>query len=176
MYLTAGQFKGIKIDVPNNVKPTLSKVRQGVFNMLFSMGEYNSFLDMFTGSGLMALEAYSRGYEVVALEKNNANIKIINSNFSKTNSKTKVINIDSLKFTSNSKFDVIYLDPPWDMDYSLIIKKAKDLLNSNGVIVVEYDNQRNIDLGNIIRTNNLNLSILKTKKYGRCLISLLHFI
>ena len=34
MYLTGGQFKGRKIEVPKDVKPTLSKVRESVFNML----------------------------------------------------------------------------------------------------------------------------------------------
>ena len=46
MYLTQGQFKGRKIKVPEGVKPTLSKVRESVFNMLtqFSFEDY-SFLD-----------------------------------------------------------------------------------------------------------------------------------
>ena len=58
MYLTAGQYKGTKIDVPNSVKPTLSKVRESIFNMLLQFElEDNSFLDMFCGSGIMGMEA-----------------------------------------------------------------------------------------------------------------------
>lgn len=175
MYLTAGQYKGTKIDVPNGVKPTLSKVRQGVFNMLFSVCDYKTFLDMFAGSGLMSLEAYSRGYKVTSIEKNKSNIKIINSNFKKANCPYKPVNIDCLKFNTNEKFDIIYLDPPWEMDYCTIIKKAESLLNPDGVVVVEYDNQRNIDIDEILKENNSKLSVLKNKKYGRCLITLLHF-
>ena len=76
MHLTGGQYKGRIIDVPKNVKPTLSKVRESVFNSLHSIFEDEkglSFLDMFGGSGLMSLEAISRGYEVVTIEKDRKN-------------------------------------------------------------------------------------------------------
>ena len=48
MYLTAGQFKGRKIEVPKNVQPTLSKVRESVFNILLQYDlSGNKFLNMF---------------------------------------------------------------------------------------------------------------------------------
>ena len=78
MNLTGGQFKGIKIDIPNNARPTLSKVRQSIFNMLNQFEfENKSFLDMFSGSGLMSLEAISRGYNVLSIEINPKNVEII---------------------------------------------------------------------------------------------------
>ena len=62
MYLTGGQFKGSKIEIPKSAKPTLSKVRESVFNMLVSYANYgDKFLDMFAGSAIMGLEALSRG-------------------------------------------------------------------------------------------------------------------
>ena len=76
MIITGGKYKGRKILAPDEkiTRPTLSKVRQGVFNTLFSMiGEFEekSFLDLFGGSGIMGLEALSRGFEnVVVYEKN----------------------------------------------------------------------------------------------------------
>jgi len=80
--VTGGQFKGRIVNLPKGrmqgvekpVKPTLSKVRESVFNILFSYFEdfsSLSFLDMFAGSGIMALEACSRGFSsVYAIEKN----------------------------------------------------------------------------------------------------------
>lgn len=171
MYLTGGQYKGRKIEVPTNVKPTLSKVRQGVFNML-NQYEYNSFLDMFAGSGLMGLEAISRGYNVKEIEQNPKNATIIKKNYQNINLKADIAIIDALKYKDNSKYDVIYIDPPWDMDYEKIIKKAQDLLEKDGIIVVEFDEQRHIDIQNILDNINSPLNVVKAKKYGRCLISL----
>lgn len=74
MNITAGKYKGQKITAPdeNITRPTLSKVRMGIFNTLQAMIDFEnaSFLDMFAGSGIMGLEAVSRGFSrVVSIEK-----------------------------------------------------------------------------------------------------------
>ena len=174
MYLTAGQFKGQKIEVPSNVQPTLSKVRESVFNILlqYDLGEMK-FLNMFSGSGLMGLEAISRGYKVKELEISPKIAQIIKSNYKRLKLTPDLTICDSLKFVSNEKYNVIYLDPPWDMDYKPIIKKANEFLDDDGVIVVEYDKQKNIDIQNILDELNIDISLVKSKKYGRCLIAVL---
>lgn len=73
MIITAGKFKGQKVQAPdeNITRPTLSKVRMSIFNTLQAMIDFdnNSFLDMYAGSGIMGLEALSRGFsKVVAIE------------------------------------------------------------------------------------------------------------
>ncbi len=174
MYLTAGQYKGIKIEVPKDVKPTLSKVRESVFNMLLQFDLIDkSFLDMFCGSGIMGLEAISRGYETTGLEINPKNASIIKKNYSKIKNKPNIIITDALKFKTNEKFSIIYLDPPWQDDYSSIIKKANELLNEKGVVFVEYDKTRNMDISKILKESNIPLKIFKSKKYGRCLMDIL---
>ena len=80
---------------------------------------------------------------------------------------------NALNYKTDLKFDIVYLDPPWDYDYEPAIKKAKEILSINGVIVVEYDKERNIDIQKIIDDNNLNLKIIKSKKYGRSLVVIL---
>lgn len=172
MNLTGGQFKGLKIDIPQNTRPTLSKTRQGVFNML-NRFEYNSFFDMFSGSGLMGLEALSRGYSVMGLEINPKNLEVIKKNYKKINKNPNILLKNALNYKTDLKFDIVYLDPPWDFDYEPVIKKAKEILSINGVIVVEYDKERNIDIQKIIDDNNLNLKIIKSKKYGRSLVVIL---
>ena len=59
------------------------------------------------------------------------------------------------------------------MDYKPIIKKANEFLDDDGVIVVEYDKQKNIDIQNILDELNIDISLVKSKKYGRCLIAVL---
>jgi 16S rRNA (guanine(966)-N(2))-methyltransferase RsmD len=86
MIITSGKFKSRKVTAPdeNITRPTLSKVRMSVFNTLQSLVNFegSSFLDMYAGSGIMGLEAISRGFEkAVAIEKNLKVVNVIKSNF-----------------------------------------------------------------------------------------------
>ena len=88
MNITAGKYKGQKITAPdeNITRPTLSKVRMSVFNTLQCLVDFegSSFLDMYAGSGIMGLEALSRGFStVVSIEKNKKVYSITKSNFKK---------------------------------------------------------------------------------------------
>lgn len=174
MYLTGGQFKGHKIEVPNNVKPTLSKVRESVFNILLQYDlSGNKFLDMFSGSAIMGLEAISRGYQVKEIEISPKTAQIIKNNYKKLKLNPDITICNCLNFQTDEKYDVIYADPPWDMDYAPIILKAIELLNENGVIILEYDKTKNIDIQSVLNELNIDINIVKSKKYGRCLLALL---
>ncbi len=161
MNITGGIYKGRKIKAPDEkiVRPTLSKVRMSVFNTLFSiLGEFDgkSFLDMFGGSGIMGLEALSRGFEkVVVFEKNRTVGEIIKSNY-KTLGLTADIKIgDSIKLskTLTDKFDVVYIDPPYKSGiYDNAIKAAP----KSDIIILEHS--ENLVFG--------DYEIVKQKKYG----------
>ncbi len=151
MHLTGGLFKGRIIPTPKGegveVRPTLSKVRESVFNILFShFGDFSnlSFLDMFTGSGIMALEAYSRGFnKISAVEKNPKaflSVKKTYASFENAGSKINLIKADSLKILPKlEQYDVVYIDPPWDFDYAPVISAAFEKITQSGIIIVEYD-------------------------------------
>jgi len=173
MYLTGGQYKGFKINVPKSAKPTLSKVRESIFNILAQYDtQENKFLDMFAGSGIIGLEALSRGYIVTHLEKNPQNVKIIKENYNKIKVKPDVILCNALNY-QNKTFDIIYIDPPWDIDYKPIISHALSLADKEAIIILEYDSLNKINLNEICI--ELNLKIIKSKKYGRCLIDFITF-
>jgi len=177
LYLTAGLFKGNKIEVPKSAKPTLSKVRESVFNILMPNFEHGQkFLDMFAGSAIMGLEALSRGYIVKELEINPKTAALIKKNYEKIKQKPDLTIVNSLKYKTDEKFDVIYIDPPWDMDYAPIIKKAVEFLNAEGRIVIEYDCLREINIKELLLQNKIPLDIVKSKKYGRTRIEMLSFV
>ena len=174
MYLTGGQFKGRKIEVPKDVKPTLSKVRESVFNMLQGFEfEENTFLDMCAGSAIMGLEAISRGFKTDEIEINPKTASIIKNTYSKLKIEPNIIVSDCLKYKTEKKYDIIYLDPPWAQNYEKYIVKAYELLSNNGVMILEYDEKNPVEVENIIKSNELKLNIVKAKKYGRCLIRIL---
>ena len=167
MDITAGKFKGQKVIAPdeNITRPTLSKVRMSVFNTLQALIDFEgrSFLDMFAGSGIMGLEALSRGFSnVVSIEKNPKAYGVIKGNFSKFHPTPKLIRGDSLKITPKlgEKFDVIYIDPPY---FSGIYEKSLEvaLKISSGIIILEH--VTDLDFSGV--------NLLKQKKYGDKFIS-----
>ena len=159
MIITAGIYKGRKLDVPDSsiTRPTLSKVRMGVFNSLYSIvGNFEelSFLDVFGGSGAMGLEALSRGFnKVTVFEKNLKAVNIIKKNYKQLNLTPNLFIGDSVKLIQKiEKHDVIYIDPPYLSGlYENIIE------NSQGdIIILEHSEQ--LDL--------TKYKIIKQKKYG----------
>ena len=174
MNITGGIFNRQKIKAPdeNITRPTLSKVRMSVFNTLGSIIDFNgkSFLDMYSGSGIMTLEALSRGFEsAVAIEQNKKVYSVIKSNFSKYEKShdLKLILGDSLKVCQKleQKFDVIYIDPPY---YAGIYEKSLDAIKNicNGTVILEHVAEVKIPQ---------NFEILKQKKYGDKFITFLSY-
>lgn len=176
MIITAGIYKGNKVKAPdeNIVRPTLSKAREGIFNTLFSLisFEEKSFLDVFAGSGIMSLEALSRGFKkAVELEKNPKVARILKENYENIKLAPNLILGDSLKTLPklSEKFDVIYIDPPYLSGiYEKILTKIKenDILKQNGIVILEHITD--------IDWEELGFKLIKQKKYSGKLITFLN--
>lgn len=167
MIITAGKYKGRKIISPSEkiTRPTLSKVRMGVFNTLFSLiGDFEgkSFLDLFGGSGIMGLEALSRGFsEVFVFEKNKSAAEIIKRNYETIGLKPRLIIGDSTKLIENGDYccDITYIDPPYESGiYEVVLPKIK-----SGLIIAEHS--ENIDFS--------KYNVLKQKNYGGKMLTFL---
>ncbi len=162
MIITAGKFKGQKISVPDEsiTRPTLSKVRMGIFNTLQAMIDFekSNFLDMFAGSGIMGLEALSRNFDcATAIEKHPKAIQIIKTNFKKFNPSPKLLTGDSLKICENlnEQFDIIYIDPPYFSGiYEHSLQSIKNI--AKNIIILEH----------VTEVDFVGYEILKQKKYG----------
>lgn len=144
MKITGGKYNSLTIKTADyaNIKPTLSKIRESVFNTLASSGEYKNFCDLFAGSGIMSFEALSRGYDVYSIEIDRKSVKIIEENIARLKTSLNLFNADALKFlkTTELKFDIFYIDPPYNSDLyekTLKIISERNLLMPNGVIILE---------------------------------------
>ena len=161
MQITGGNYKGRKIIAPdeNITRPTLSKVRMGVFNTLFSLiGDFEgkSFLDLFGGSGIMGLEALSRGFErVKVFEKNPKVAQILRKNYETLGLKPDLKIGDSMKLLkqTSENFDVIYIDPPYK---SGIYEEIISMISGDSLIIAEHSED-------IAPTN---VTLIKEKNYG----------
>ncbi len=163
MNITGGIYNRQKVLAPdeNITRPTLSKVRMSVFNTLNSLIDFEgkSFLDMYAGSGIMGLEALSRGFsKIVAIEKNKKVYNIIKSNFHKyqKDNDLSLILGDGIKICQKyaQKFDVVYIDPPY---YSGIYEQSLEAVkNIAGMIILEH----------VVDVDFSGFQIIKQKKYG----------
>lgn len=167
MIITAGIYKGRKIDSPDEkiTRPTLSKVRMGVFNTLYSIiGDFEgkTFLDVFGGSGIMGLEALSRGFDKVKVfEKNPKVAQILKKNYQTVGLKPNLTIGDSTKLVAklDEVFDVVYIDPPYMSGiYEDILSKVK-----GGIIIAEHSEAIEFD----------GYEVLKQKNYGGKMVSFL---
>lgn len=161
MIITGGKYKGRNIVAPNEniTRPTLSKVRMGVFNTLFSIvGDFQglSFLDVFGGSGVMGLEALSRGFDkVLVFEKNPKAAQIIKKNYLALGLTPNLQVGDSLKLLAKiqNNFDIIYVDPPYQ---SGIYNQIFELIKTDSIVIAEHSNNLIIP----------NFNLIKEKNYG----------
>lgn len=175
MIITAGMYKGRKVVTPDDkiVRPTLSKIREGIFNTLFAIMDFEgkAFLDVFAGSGIIGLEALSRGFfYVLALEKNPKAARILKENYENIKVGPNLIIGDSLKLIPKltRKFDVIYLDPPYHSGiYEKCLNKIKEnlLLADNGIVILEHVAE--------VFWDDLGFKLIKQKKYSDKFITFL---
>lgn len=155
MRVIAGKHKSKPLDTleGRNTRPTMDKVKEGIFNSLHEVQGIG--LDLFAGSGGLGIEALSRGMEkVIFVDQNFGAIKIIRQNIKKLGleSQTEVYknNADrALKALHKREiqFDIIFLDPPYEkglIDKALERIQEFDLLKKNGIIVCEFSHRESI--------------------------------
>lgn len=175
MRVISGTARGKKLTSLEGMetRPTLDRVKEALFNILQFNIKNANILDLFSGSGALAIEALSRGASKATLCDFSKNaVKVINKNLVDTRLKDKaeIINkdyLEILKFLKKEakKFDIIFLDPPYKTDYinkSIDKILEYDLLAEDGIIVAETDDEDKIEeLKNIE-----NIEIYDARKYG----------
>lgn len=147
MRITGGTARGRIISCPEglDVRPTASKIRQAFFNILAYKVPESRFLDLFAGSGLIGLEAASRGAaSLLVVEQNKRQVKAIEGNYQKLDLAGKVVCADVREFLRTlepSSFDIIFADPPYRSTFPKLVLGDVDkfqLLAEGGVLAIEH--------------------------------------
>ena len=176
MRVISGSARGRKLISPdgNNVRPTLDRVKEAVFNMIsFDITDAN-ILDLFAGSGALGIEALSRGAKkAVFVDSESSSLSVVRQNLTLTRleDRAECVHKDFSSYleTTHDSFDIIFLDPPYAagfLEEALIKIRERKLLNEDGTIVCELDSQDEYHILDGYR-------LYRDKKYGKARILLM---
>ena len=174
MRVIAGTARSIPLKTPkgDKTRPTIDKHKETLFNCLSDRLYDCIFVDLFSGSGGIGIEALSRGAKKAYFVENDKEaLSCIKDNLAKTRLEEKATVISSdvrvaLSSRIGEKSDIIFMDPPFAMHAEkeiipMILKN--NLLKDDGIIVVEAE--ENADFGFL---EGLRLEIFKKKSYKSC--------
>ncbi|MBI5416914.1 16S rRNA (guanine(966)-N(2))-methyltransferase RsmD [Candidatus Poribacteria bacterium] len=164
-----------QLDHKLNIRPTADKIREALFNILeYRIGK-SKFLDLFSGTGAIGLEALSRGAgSCVFIENNLEHFRLINENLNSLGLEGGEVYLKNaftaLKILSEKKirFDIIFLDPPYFHNFgveTLLAISNYEILNDDGIIIWEHEKKE-------IAPENIGLLYLKRQNiYGNIKLS-----
>ena len=149
MRIISGNHKGRKILVSKKlpVRPTTDRAKEGIFNILNHQISFKDLdvLDLFSGTGNISYEFMSRGsLKVKSIDKNKRCVDFIKKTSKNLNLDLTVIHMDAISFLeqNNSKFNLIFADPPYDSSeqlYNKIILLSSKNLYLNGLLILEHN-------------------------------------
>lgn len=174
MRIISGKARGTKLYTldNNNTRPTLDRVKEALFNIIQYKISNCIFLDLFSGTGAIGLEAASRGAKKAILCDNSKDaIQIIHKNIVKTHLQEQVKSYNLpyekvLKEKIDEKIDIVYIDPPYKTNLvyeSLKIILEEKKLNEDSLVIIETDEEERV----IKQIENLAIEIIDQRKYGR---------
>lgn len=175
MRVVAGEFGGRRLVTPRGraTRPTADRVREATFSILDSV-QGARVLDLFAGSGALAIEALSRGAAAATLvDTSPAAIAAIKRNLSAVGVTAEVLRQPAAAFLERARanarqYDLVFLDPPYQSagDVGRELSAALiPVLATDARIVAESDRRAPLVLA---------LSLVHERRYGDTLIRIYH--
>ena len=173
MRVIAGTHGGRTLDAPRGraTRPTSDRVREAVFAILGDITDAR-VLDLYAGSGALAIEALSRGAaQATLVDSAPSAVQTIHRNLSRLSIDAEVVRSDALRFCATAsraerEYDLVFLDPPYRHDSALgreLTTALAPLLSPEGRVVAESD--RRHPLG-------VSLHLLDERRYGDTVIQI----
>lgn len=173
MRVIAGKARSLPLKSVDSLgtRPTQDRTKETLFNVISNRVYDSYFLDLFSGSGAIAIEALSRGAaKAVLVENDRKALKYIDDNlkFTKLDTDAKVMGknvfvaLEELNMHQRS-FDIIFMDPPYNKQLEkevLIFLSKSALINEYSLIIVEASNETEFDY-----LEELGFRVIKTKQY-----------
>lgn len=178
MRVIAGEFRGVPLKAPkgDRTRPTTDRVKESLFAILTPVLGDADVLDLFAGSGALAIEALSRGARrAVLVDRSPDACACIKANLQAThqNGKTQLLAmpvqraLESLR-KEQQAFDLVLLDPPYERGFLLPTLQQLTscaLVRPNGIVVAEHSRKEEIP------RQVENLACIRQEVYGDTAIS-----
>lgn len=159
MRVVAGKYRGKNLASPkdDSVRPTTTRIKETLFNMLQGYVPEAVVLDLFAGSGALGIECISRGAaNVTFVDRSKDSIALVKQNLKGIEGNFNVQLADFASYLKNAqasgkKFDIIFLDPPYASglgEIAIDIIIDGNLLSDDGVIVFEHGAEKEFSLDN----------------------------
>ena len=174
--ITGGEARGRGVASPKGqvARPTSSKIRKALFNILGAKIVKANFLDVFAGSGIMGLEALSRGSDkLTCIEIDRKLAKSLEGTLETFNYEASIIvgdARDALKKLSKDHFDIIFADPPYQSNLAqstVYLVDKNELLKTDGILIIEHSTSTKLDF------EKTRLYPYDRRKYGQTELTLI---
>ncbi|MBR5597553.1 MAG: 16S rRNA (guanine(966)-N(2))-methyltransferase RsmD [Lachnospiraceae bacterium] len=170
MRVIAGTARSLPLKTPEGMetRPTTDRIKETLFNMLQTKVGGSVFVDLFSGSGGIGIEALSRGASkayFIEYDKKALNCIKENINFTKFTDRSIVISSDACSAIDRigEEADIIFMDPPYNSDLDLLVlRRLKDAtcVTEDTLIIVEATLNRDVT-----EFEDCGFVISKEKKY-----------
>lgn len=155
MRIIGGSLKGLRLNPPKNlpVRPTTDLAKEALFNILQNQIEFEGIqvLDLFSGTGNLALEFASRGaQQVTAVDRSIHCINYLKDTARQHGlQQVKTFKADVFKYLQmeTAKYQLIFADPPYDLSRIPDLAKVvfeQSLLQPKGLLIVEHQSMQNL--------------------------------
>lgn len=172
MRITGGKYcRRNVLCPPGEIRPAMDRMRESLFSILGDLTGC-SFLDLFSGSGCVAIEAASRGASPIHMvEMDKGKKATIEKNLSYVEEEKKLFMMDVNRFILSSlmQYDIVYADPPFKMEGKVeLLKKIaeKHLLKKDGLFIIHYPEEERKLWPETID----GFSFHDERKYGRSMV------
>ncbi len=168
--ITGGRYVRRRIKVPKGeIRPAMDRMRTSVFAVLGDLTGC-SFLDLFSGSGVIGIEAASRGASPVLLvERDPGKRATILANLSFVESPIRLVVMGAERFVeqTSERFDLIFLDPPFRLEGKEgLIRRIdeRELLREGGLLLIHHPEEESLpeEIG--------RLRCIDRRRYGRSIV------
>lgn len=180
MRVVGGKARGHKLYAPDGLstRPTTDRVKESIFNMIDNYVYNSNFLDLYSGTGGIGIEALSRGAKKCTfvdthtkdiIIKNLDHVKKALGDYEVHLCEESVNNAINNFYNNNEKFDIIFMDPPYKKELNVkTVKQIREqnILYQNGILIVEQSIDDDINKFE-------HFEIIKEKHYGKTIVLIL---